>query len=1052
MYRVDVKKIINSYKFKQAALCYQKNGYYTPHPLGTTAYIKYWDEETIRCLEGYTSEDGDYISGYNYFYLNYSPIIIREEEEVERNGRKFKKLNSIRSFPNFWDYDKVFFDAVEEAEREGKHLAFLKPRGIGASFKGSSMLARNYFLIPESTSLAITEETESLTKDGILTKCWDIVDFINEHTAWSKKSQKINTKLHKRASLIIDNGTTQLEVGYKSEIIGLSVKNNPDKPRGKRFKLCVVDEIGLITSPIHLFSSLRHGAEEDGEAFGLILLQGTGGKEQADYTEMRRLFYEPDIYNFLEVDNIWDDGKQGTGCGFFWPRYYNMRGFMDEDGNSLIKEARNHEQDEREKLITKASDKNQIDVFCAERPFCPEESLLQVSGNIFPKKELLNHLTYIQNNETIKSYKQVGSLVHGPNGLLQWIQEDKPKDITSYRIGKNQPKEGSIVIWEHPEPNSPWGLYSAGCLTPGEKVLTELGLKNVEDITLEDRLINKDGDFVNINTLLRYDKVDEPVFKVHMSNVNRPTVYTQEHPLLVSDSPDGDYDFTKVKDVKEGMWTKYPNVYNREQGMRYDLFDKHKTHRSKLQSTILHDEDFWWFVGHWLGDGFNHKYKENYTIYNSFGLDETEYVDKYKSVVGRLFDRSPNLKLQNGSNTHKFECKQLFLFLEENFGKYAIGKYIPEWVKFIPIHLKKHLILGYLDSDGSVYKDRNYIITSFKSINKPLLRAIQDILFSIGVVSSFNISCKECVYNINGKNGISRESYSIKLNQTESKKLADHFLCDYSSRKLRVAKNIELGKYSIQNKSCMLSDDLKYIYIKIKNIDKSFYTGIVYNFDCKTHSFITQYCTGHNCDPYDHSQAESSDSLGSIFIYKGFQSLGKTSDTIVAEYTGRPTSADDFYENVRLLLLYYNARCLYENQWPGLSVYMRNKHSDYLLADQPSIISKIINDSKVNRGKGIHMTTQIKDWAELKIRDWLIEEYEPGKLNLTKILSEPLLEELIIYNGEINTDRVIALMMIMIFKEELHDLHIKRREETVKTKKLFESLVFDTNRDFYTFN
>ena len=125
---------------------------------------------------------------------------------------------------------------------------------------------------------------------------------------------------------------------------------------------------------------------------------------------------------------------------------------------------------------------------------------------------------------------------------------------------------------------------------------------------------------------------------------------------------------------------------------------------------------------------------------------------------------------------------------------------------------------------------------------------------------------------------------------------------------------------------------------------------------------------------------------------------------------------------------------------------------DYLLADQPNIISKIIGDSKVQRGKGIHMTAQIKDWAEIRIRDWLVEEYEEGKLNLTKILSEPLLEELIAYNGEVNTDRVIALMMVMIYKDELHNLYNKRKEEIVKTKRLFESPVFDTSRDFYTFN
>jgi len=81
---------------------------------------------------------------------------------------------------------------------------------------------------------------------------------------------------------------------------------------------------------------------------------------------------------------------------------------------------------------------------------------------------------------------------------------------------------------------------------------------------------------------------------------------------------------------------------------------------------------------------------------------------------------------------------------------------------------------------------------------------------------------------------------------------------------------------------------------------------------------------------------------------------------IVAEYTGRPATAEDYYENVRKLLLYYNARLLYENQWKGLATYFKQRHCDYLLADQPDIISDIINDSHVARGKGIHMTKEIR--------------------------------------------------------------------------------------------
>lgn len=115
-----------------------------------------------------------------------------------------------------------------------------------------------------------------------------------------------------------------------------------------------------------------------------------------------------------------------------------------------------------------------------------------------------------------------------------------------------------------------------------------------------------------------------------------------------------------------------------------------------------------------------------------------------------------------------------------------------------------------------------------------------------------------------------------------------------------------------------------------------------------------------------------------------------------------------FYENVRKLLLYYNARAMYENQNKGIFVYFTNKHCDYLLADQPDIINDIVSNSKVNRKKGCHMNKQIKQWGEGLIKDWLNDENSAGKKNLYNIMSEPLLEELIAYNDVGNFDRCLT--------------------------------------------
>ena len=182
------KKILNSDKFRQAALFFKEHGQYTLASRGTTDYIQYWERETDRCLNGYVAPDGDAITGYHYFYLNYSPIMKLEEVEyIDRNGDKRIRRERIFDFPSFWDYDYYYYNAIEQAEDVGKHMAVLKSRQRGYSFKGASMLVRNYELIPGSKNFAVASEQAFLTGDGLLTKAWQIMDFCDKHTAWAKK-------------------------------------------------------------------------------------------------------------------------------------------------------------------------------------------------------------------------------------------------------------------------------------------------------------------------------------------------------------------------------------------------------------------------------------------------------------------------------------------------------------------------------------------------------------------------------------------------------------------------------------------------------------------------------------------------------------------------------------------------------------------------------------------------------------------------------------------------------------------------------------------------
>lgn len=659
------KKILNSDKFRTPALTFLRTGVYCSYPTNSVDYFNYWDEETRRCLDGYTAPDGDYISGYNYFYLNFCPIDrITYKMVTNRHGIEERKRVQDITFPDFYDYDCYFFQAVQEAEELGRHLVVLKSRRKGYSYKCGAMLCRNFYLIEGSKSYAYASEKEFLVKDGILTKAWNYLDFIDNNTAWAKKRQAVNTTMHKRASMLVtDEYGNKSEVGYKSEILGVTIKNDPDKVRGKKAKLILFEEAGKCKELGAAWQIARPSVEQDGIAFGTMIAFGTGGSEGSDFSTLREMFYNPAGSNAMEFPNIWDDASDGTNCGFFIPQYTNLdvrtqdgtRLYMDEDGNTKHKDALEYVLSLREPVIKGATDSKTVDRYIAENCLTPAEACLELTGNIFPKKDLIQQLALIRTNKKLQNHKQVGDL-QWVEGLPKWVAR-KSGDITKYPLGKDDDPTGSIVIWEHPAKDAPFGLYIAGC------------------------------------------------------------------------------------------------------------------------------------------------------------------------------------------------------------------------------------------------------------------------------------------------------------------------------------------------------------------------------------------------DPYDHDKS-GTNSLGSTFIYKRFQNFEEYYDIIVAEYTGRPSTAEEYYENVRKLLVYYNARLLYENERKGLFPYFTSKHCDYLLADQPDIISDVVGNSSVQRRKGVHMVQSIKDWGEGLIKEWLNEEYAPGRKNLTKIFSEPLLEELIQYNDKKNADRVMALMMVMIYKEQLHNLHVKKKEKIEKNNRLFDVPLF----------
>lgn len=790
---------------------------------------------------------GDTHNGRAIFGTKFSYVVyIKGNPDIFHLSRKKNRVKKNRKFSNKVAITNIEYLGEQEKQRcifvSNENHLYLTRDYIPThnSFKGASMLVRNYMLIPGSKNFAIASEQKFLIGDGLLTKAWQIMDFLDKHTAWAKQ-RLVSTRMERTSGYkITDEFGKQTEQGYLSSITGITLKNDPERVRGTRAKLVLWEEGGKFPSLLDAWRIEQPSVEtDDGKAFGLMIAFGTGGTEGASFEGLKELFYKPKSYNVLSFPNIWDDGRENTECAFFVPAYSNLESFdddgnqvyMDKDGNSYKEKAIQNLIDQRNKVKDGGASQQSIDRFISERPIKPAEAVLELGKNIFPRKLLMDQLTRIRTNKKLQSMKHIVDLEWDGNGQVK--ATEKPSgDITNYPLKKGDKPHGSVVIWEYPVKDPPLGLYIGGCLTPGEKVQTQRGLISVENVTLDDSLVNKDGQFVSIRSLQRYQKENEDTYKVRVSNTYRTTTFTREHPILVSDTLFGDYRFERMKDVKVGQYTRIPNLYK---GSNCDICAPNNT------------LDFWWFVGLWLGDGWCDAKKHSVSI--AFDIKQKCFYERYYSFLNNVLHINYYQRQKGNALEVNFTSKEISEWLTNQFGKYAYEKHIPVQIKQISDYKKAALIHGYLDSDGCVYKYKSGKSNmEFVSINNALLEDIQDLCFALGAcggISKLRNAKKEY---IQGRLVNQHECFHLRFGYTESCKLYKWFryYTDYDDYKLDNI-DINLPSQNHQRKDCVIDGD--YIYFKIKSIEQSKYTGIVYNFECNTHTFMCRNIMTHNCDP-----------------------------------------------------------------------------------------------------------------------------------------------------------------------------------------------------------
>jgi hypothetical protein len=174
-------------------------------------------------------------------------------------------------------------------------------------------------------------------------------------------------------------------------------------------------------------------------------------------------------------------------------------------------------------------------------------------------------------------------------------------------------------------------------------------------------------------------------------------------------------------------------------------------------------------------------------------------------------------------------------------------------------------------------------------------------------------------------------------------------------------------------------------------------------------------------DPYRQGQAAYSTSLGSVYIYKRMHDITgeKYQDMFVASYCARPDKKETWEEQARLLIKYYNARTLCENDDISFIEYMKAKGDAHYLEKQPEWLKEVVPGTTVKREYGVHRSAdKIRDYLHNCLKKYMEavvyqEKNEDGDiikevLGVSKIFDPVLLEEIIQYNDQGNFDRIVA--------------------------------------------
>jgi len=197
-----------------------------PVPLDSAENLEWYVEQLRRCIYGFEYK-GMRVSGDYYWFLNFTPFMI-----AEKDSRGEVTADFGIQFPYFSHQHDYIFKLLEEAHSLGKGFMLMGGRAFGKTYFALSVIAKHYYLNPESHNLV--SASNSKHADEAFSKLKRMLLSVDKAHPTLALARLIDTKFMVKSGYEVNVDGVKREEGPMSIVQEVIYGDNPGVLRGWR--------------------------------------------------------------------------------------------------------------------------------------------------------------------------------------------------------------------------------------------------------------------------------------------------------------------------------------------------------------------------------------------------------------------------------------------------------------------------------------------------------------------------------------------------------------------------------------------------------------------------------------------------------------------------------------------------------------------------------------------------------------------------------------------------------------------------------------------------